>query len=167
MFPELFGRMARYTPGREGPLRYVGRRGCERNAQCWRMLEAEARIIARSMSDPVPKRIMLSIAEGYRRLAQHSELRHELIAGTSLGPEALKVVGQAFDAAWAKIAGSFSDIEADRETARVKLATAVLSVAVEESRDPQVLTAAALQKMALDYRELSPFRSLCRASTDR
>jgi hypothetical protein len=41
----------------------------------WRRLEAEALTIAVSMSDPEPRRIMHSIAEAYRRLAERAELR--------------------------------------------------------------------------------------------
>jgi hypothetical protein len=73
----------------------------------------------------------------------------QLINGASFGPEALKAVGQAFDTAWLEIAGNFGD---DVERARYKLATALLSVANEDSRDVEVLKQAALQRMALDYR---------------
>jgi hypothetical protein len=41
----------------------------------WRTLEAEARALASRMTDAEPKRIMLFIAEGYKRLRQHAELR--------------------------------------------------------------------------------------------
>ena len=37
-----------------------------------------------------------------------------------------------------------------------KLATALLSIASEDSRDVEVLKKAALQQMALDYRETTP-----------
>jgi len=47
----------------------------ERDAQFWRRLETEARTIAASMTDPEPRRIMLFIAEGYKLLADRSELR--------------------------------------------------------------------------------------------
>ena len=42
---------------------------------------------------------------------------------------------------------------ADTEKARLKLANAVLSIADEDSRDVDVLKNAALQRMALDYRD--------------
>jgi hypothetical protein len=41
----------------------------------WRVLEAEARGLASSMTDPEPKRIMLFIAEGYKILRQRAEFR--------------------------------------------------------------------------------------------
>jgi hypothetical protein len=40
------------------------------------------------------------------------------------------------------------------EAVRLKLATAVISVTSEDSRNAQVLKQAALQRMALDYRHL-------------
>jgi len=45
----------------------------ERAAEHWRKLEAEARTIAAGMAAPEQKRIMLSIAEGYKLLAQRAE----------------------------------------------------------------------------------------------
>jgi plasmid stability protein len=39
----------------------------------WRALEAEARALARRMTDPEPKRIMLFIAEGYKLLRERAE----------------------------------------------------------------------------------------------
>jgi hypothetical protein len=76
----------------------------------------------------------------------------QLIDGTSYGPDALKALGQAFDEAWASIAGNFGDEPLDMEQARLKLAKALLSVASEDSRNVEVLKKAALQVMALDYR---------------
>lgn len=77
---------------------------------------------------------------------------HQLIDGASFGPDALKAIGEAFDAAWAEIAGNFGDAPEDVEKARQRLAKAMLSVASEDSRDVGVLRRAALQRMALDYR---------------
>ena len=74
-----------------------------------------------------------------------------LIDGAAYGPNALKALGQAFDEAWASIAGNFGDDASDIERARLKLATALLSVASEDSRDVEVLKKAALQVMALGY----------------
>jgi len=79
----------------------------------------------------------------------------QLIDGASFGPEALKAVGQAFDAAWAEIATNFGTDPEDIDKARYKLATALLSVASEDSRHVDVLKRAALQSFALDYRERS------------
>jgi hypothetical protein len=75
-----------------------------------------------------------------------------LIDGAAYGPNALKALGQAFDEAWASIAGNFGGDPSDIERARLKLATALLSVASEDSRDVEVLKKAALQVMALGYR---------------
>ena len=76
-----------------------------------------------------------------------------LIDGASFGPEALKAIGAAFEAAWAEIAGNFGDDAADIEKARLRLAKAMLSVATtEESRNVDALKRGALQRTALDYR---------------
>jgi len=75
-----------------------------------------------------------------------------LIDGAAYGPNALKALGQAFDEVWASIAGNFGDDPSDIERARLKLATALLSVASEDSRDVEVLKKAALPVMALGYR---------------
>jgi len=76
----------------------------------------------------------------------------QLIEGAAFGPDALKAVGEAFDAAWAEIAGHFGNDLIQVELARLKLADALLSMANEDSRDSEVLKKAALQRMALDYR---------------
>jgi hypothetical protein len=119
----------------------------------WRRLEAEARVIALSMGDPDSKRVMLHVAAGYKRLAERAELQDakRYVDGASFGPEALKVMGEAFDSAWSEIAGNFGDHRAETESVRSKLANALLSVASEESRNAHVLKRAALQRFALDY----------------
>ena len=76
----------------------------------------------------------------------------QLIDGASFGPDALKVIGEAFDAAWAVISANFGHDPVDAEKARLGLAEALLSIASEDSRDVEVLKRAALQRMALDYR---------------
>jgi hypothetical protein len=76
----------------------------------------------------------------------------QLIDGAAFGPEAMKAIGQAFDEAWIEIAGNFGNAPVDLDNARYRLATALLSVASEDSRDVDVLKQAALQIMALDYR---------------
>ena len=75
-----------------------------------------------------------------------------LIDGASFGPDALKVIYQAFDEAWVSVAGNFGEEPGVVESARVRLADALLSVATEDSRDPEALKIVALQAMALDYR---------------
>jgi len=77
----------------------------------------------------------------------------QLIDGASFGPDTLKAMGQAFDQAWAQIAGNFGDDTSDVERARLRLANALLSVASEDSRDVAVLVRAALEAMALGYRD--------------
>jgi hypothetical protein len=74
------------------------------------------------------------------------------IDGAPFGPDALKAIGQAFDAAWAEIADNFDGDPLAIEAARLKLADALLSIANEDSRDIELLKRAALQRMALDYR---------------
>jgi hypothetical protein len=65
----------------------------------------------------------------------------QLIAGGAYGPEALKVIGEAFDEAWRDIASNLGD--PDIETARNRLARAILSIADDDSRDVSVLRQAA------------------------
>lgn len=67
------------------------------------------------------------------------------MAGTVFGPEAVEAMGQAFDQAWAEIAGNFGASLVEIEAARVRLAEAVLSVAVEGSTDVGALKHAALR----------------------
>jgi hypothetical protein len=76
-----------------------------------------------------------------------------VIDNASYGPEALKAIRDAFDAAWKEIAGNFGSDPRDIEAARAKLANAVLSVACEDSRDVEVLKNGALQAIAFAYRE--------------
>ena len=64
----------------------------------------------------------------------------------------MKATSEAFDAAWAEIAGNFGDDSIDVEKARLRLADALLSIADEDSRDVEVLKRAALARMALDYK---------------
>jgi hypothetical protein len=77
----------------------------------------------------------------------------KLIDGASFGPDALKAIGKAFDDAWLEIAVNFGTDPLQIETARLKLAEAILSVANEDSRDAGALKRAALQRLALDYRD--------------
>jgi hypothetical protein len=54
-----------------------------------------------------------------------------LIDGASFGPATLKVIGQAFDEAWAEIARNFGDNPTQIEHARLRPAEALLSIAAE------------------------------------
>jgi hypothetical protein len=69
----------------------------------------------------------------------------KLIDKASLGPEALKAVGQAFDEAWASIAGGVGTDPTLIKAARMRLASAILSIADDSSRDVSVLKDAALK----------------------
>ena len=73
-----------------------------------------------------------------------------LIDGASFGPNTLKAMGEAFDQAWAQIAGNFGEPQV--ENARLRLAEAMVSIATDGSTDVAALKAGALEAMALDYR---------------
>src|SRR5262245_37854676 len=77
----------------------------------------------------------------------------QLIDGASFGPAALMAIGEAFDAAWAQIAGNFGNVPIDIDKARYRLASALLSVASEDSRDVEILKGTALKAMMLSHRE--------------
>jgi len=78
-----------------------------------------------------------------------------LIAGAAFAPQIVRAMEQAFDQAWAEIAGNFGDSASEIESARLSLARAMLSVATEASTDVATLKAGALQMMALSYRARS------------
>jgi len=71
----------------------------------------------------------------------------QLIDKPSFGPEALKAIGEAFDAAWTEIAEEIGADPVAIEAARLRLANAVLSDASEDSRDVEALKRGALQAM--------------------
>ena len=70
----------------------------------------------------------------------------------SFGPEVLKAIAQAFDEAWDSIAGNFGSEARASETARSKLANALLEAARDGNRDPETLKAAALERLCGAYR---------------
>jgi hypothetical protein len=74
----------------------------------------------------------------------------ELFDTGVVGPEALRVIGQAFDEAWASIAGNFDENPTTVEAARMLLAKAILAEA-NDHHDVETLKNAALQAMALAY----------------
>jgi hypothetical protein len=76
----------------------------------------------------------------------------QLIDGASFGPETVKAMGEAFDQAWVEVAGTFGDNPSQIESARLRLADAVISVTTEGSTDVAALKNGALQAMALDYK---------------
>jgi hypothetical protein len=63
-----------FALGQEGNFRALSADD-ERDAEHWRRLEAEARTVAATMTDPKPRRIMLFIADGYKLLADRAEFR--------------------------------------------------------------------------------------------
>jgi len=79
----------------------------------------------------------------------------QLIAQAAFAPQVVKAMEQAFDQAWAEIAGNFGDSPSEIESARLSLARAMLSVATERGTDVATLKARALQMMALSYRARS------------
>jgi hypothetical protein len=79
----------------------------------------------------------------------------QLIEGATYGPETLKVIGKAFDDAWSEIAGHFSRDGLQAQSVRLRLAHAVLAVARDDSRDSDEVKNAALQIMAMNYRNQS------------
>lgn len=60
----------------------------------------------------------------------------------SLDPRALSLVGRAFDDSWAAIASHYT--ESEIEDARTRLATVILGLAADRSRDGEQLKAAAM-----------------------
>ena len=76
----------------------------------------------------------------------------KILAGCTYGPETLKVIGKAFDDAWATIADHFAGDAQRAEAARERLAHAVLIAATEEARESEPIKTLALQIMALSYR---------------
>jgi hypothetical protein len=79
-------------------------------------------------------------------------IARRLVEGTSFDPEVVEVVTAAFDAAWSEISANFGPDPNSIESARERLAEAVLSVANEETSDVEALKAGALQAMAKDFR---------------
>ena len=76
----------------------------------------------------------------------------KLIEGGFFDPPTLAVIAEAFDRAWAEISHHFADGPEQVERARLRLAHAVLAVAEEQSRNPEILKRQALEVMALTYR---------------
>lgn len=76
----------------------------------------------------------------------------KLIDGATYDPETLQVLAQAFEEAWSQISHHFDG--SLTEEARLRLAHAVLAVGREDSRDRKEVKNAALQVMAMTYREI-------------
>ena len=69
--------------------------------------------------------------------------RSRRVPSLSLGPDALKRAADAFDQSWTAIAANFNDSEA--ENARIQLATIILGLSADGSRDAEQLRTAALE----------------------
>ena len=74
-----------------------------------------------------------------------------VVVGASFQPETIKVMTDAFDAAWEEISGGFSDDDTLREKARILLAQAVINVTSEESRNVEAVKRGALEAMLGEY----------------
>lgn len=75
----------------------------------------------------------------------------QLLENASYGPETLKIACQAFDEAWAEVAGNFGDDPQTIETARLELAKAILSFPYDDVTDVQQIRKSALRVLALLY----------------
>ena len=73
-----------------------------------------------------------------------------LLIGAMFGPDQLKIIGDAFDQAWADVDDAFSTPLA-KEAARLYLANITLALASDESRDCDALRIDALKALALKY----------------
>jgi hypothetical protein len=71
----------------------------------------------------------------------------QLIESAIYDPDQVKALGQAFDAAWARIGPTVSSRAHAIEAARLKLASIVLGLAKAGNFDPQQLADAAVQQM--------------------
>jgi hypothetical protein len=74
---------------------------------------------------------------------------HRIIEGTAFGPVIIKLAWAAFDEAWATIGPRFSGDAQER--ARLDLATAVISLLREDSKDVALVRDAAIREMRRKY----------------
>jgi hypothetical protein len=76
----------------------------------------------------------------------------KILAAARMVPRRWKIIGKAFDDAWAEIAEHFAGDAERAAAARERLAHAVLIVATEVSHESEPIKGMALQIMALSYR---------------
>jgi hypothetical protein len=76
----------------------------------------------------------------------------QLVSGANSGPEVLRVVCQAFDDAWTEIAPSVTNTPLAIEAARLNLANVVLSLAKQDSSDPELIKTEAVRQLRLRVR---------------
>jgi hypothetical protein len=74
------------------------------------------------------------------------------ISNGSYGPEALKVLFEAFDQAWEDIVGNFGRNALGVQAARLRLANIIVGLGANSSDDPKQIKSAALEIMARDLR---------------
>jgi hypothetical protein len=74
-----------------------------------------------------------------------------LLDGASFGLEAMKAIGQAYDAAWKQIEGNFGSEPHVIEEARYRLANAILSVASEDSRTSKAAARSSMARARADW----------------
>lgn len=79
----------------------------------------------------------------------------QIIENVAFGPEALRIVFEAYDEAWKSIEGNFGSDPATAEAARSRLANIVLTVARDGACDVGALKATALRLMALEHSMLT------------
>jgi hypothetical protein len=75
---------------------------------------------------------------------------HQLITDSTYDPEQVKALGEAFEAAWKRIAPDVGSTPESKEAARLKLAATILSLANGGPINPGHLKEAALEKMFAD-----------------
>ncbi len=76
-------------------------------------------------------------------------LARRLIARAAFGPEALNAIFKAFDQAWKEIKPGVGRNPLAIEAAQLSLANIVLSLAKEDSRDPEPLRTEAVRLLLL------------------
>ena len=76
-------------------------------------------------------------------------MARELLDEAEYGPEALKILYQAFDAAWETMAPNYAGDPDRAEIARLKLANTILSFPADEITDAEQIKNSSLQIVAL------------------
>jgi hypothetical protein len=71
-----------------------------------------------------------------------------LILGSAFEPDALKMLGEAFDEAWASIASSYGEDASAIEAARLRLAGIMIELARDRQLGPDQLKRTALRLFA-------------------
>jgi hypothetical protein len=76
-------------------------------------------------------------------------MARELFDEAAYGPETLKILYQAFDAAWETLAPNYAGDPDRAEIARLKLANTILSFPADEITDAEQIKTSSLQIVAL------------------